>query len=416
MGSLSDPIVVNFQTLLGDVLVTGITVAGYFNYVPIGQVVRLVNKDATHKVFFQPKAILNSTSYWIGGLNDTLTLIRGAAYWEELSRTPGVVLNTYSVVPPTLDFAPYSASVVWDSSTQHFGTSALNGGTVYTQNFPIISGGSATIQIWVKRGSAPVAQEWIVGLTQGPTFAPAIQLYVKPSTGLYSWTGGVYGWDGTVNVCDGAWHLLEASWTPSGVKFFVDGVLDTVTGSSTSVAIDVSTSPFFVLGAAYNFNLRWQGEIDEVSVWNTNLHSSNYTPPVSAWVGSESNLVALYHLDGDFTNSLSVVPVLSAGDIAGVSEHSIGLSPAITVATNIQLPTAATLFAYYFGHPPVGKPFKVRIINSAGSGSGVWTLTTNTGWTLTGAMTIAVGSYRDFYVTMLSSTTATLQSNGTGSI
>ena len=48
--------------------------------------------------------------------------------------------------------------------------------------------------------------------------------------------------------------------------------------------------------------------------------------------------------------------------------------------------------------------------------SGVFTLTTNTGWTLNGTMTIAVGAWREFIVKLTSLTAATLQNVGGGTI
>jgi hypothetical protein len=56
-------------------------------------------------------------------------------------------------------------------------------------------------------------------------------------------------------------------------------------------------------------------------------------------------------------------------------------------AASYQLPTVATLEA---GIPSanVGDSFDFSVINVDGSGSGVITLTTNTGWTLVGLMTV----------------------------
>jgi len=51
------------------------------------------------------------------------------------------------------------------------------------------------------------------------------------------------------------------------------------------------------------------------------------------------------------------------------------------------LPTAAVLDAA-LGNAKVGSAFDFAVINVDGSGSGVITVTTNTGWTLVGLMTI----------------------------
>jgi hypothetical protein len=51
------------------------------------------------------------------------------------------------------------------------------------------------------------------------------------------------------------------------------------------------------------------------------------------------------------------------------------------------LPTAAVLDAA-LGNAKVGSSFDFSVINVDGSGSGVITVTTNTGWTLVGLMTV----------------------------
>jgi len=61
-------------------------------------------------------------------------------------------------------------------------------------------------------------------------------------------------------------------------------------------------------------------------------------------------------------------------------------SPA-TAAAAYTLPTGASLDAE-LGNAIVGHSFDFAVINVDGSGSGVITMTTNTGWTLVGLMTV----------------------------
>lgn len=57
-------------------------------------------------------------------------------------------------------------------------------------------------------------------------------------------------------------------------------------------------------------------------------------------------------------------------------------------AASYTLPTVAALEAA-LGNAKVGSSFPISVINVDGSGSGVITLVTNTGWTLVGLMTVA---------------------------
>ena len=123
-------------------------------------------------------------------------------------------------------------------------------------------------------------------------------------------------------------------------------------------------------------------------------------------------------------SSTNASTLLTATNIfAGSIETTLNMTGAITVASNIQLPTIANLLARIdaltAGIATIGQTWKLRIINGGGTGSGVWTVvqSSDTGYTLSGAMTIPASlGYRDFYVTINSGIAATLQSLGTGTI
>jgi hypothetical protein len=78
-------------------------------------------------------------------------------------------------------------------------------------------------------------------------------------------------------------------------------------------------------------------------------------------------------------------------------------------AANVTLPTVANLVAAITGLAP-GDSYLLRIKNSANSNT--WTVVTNTGWTLSGTMTIATTAWRDFVLTFTSLSAATLQNAG----
>lgn len=104
---------------------------------------------------------------------------------------------------------------------------------------------------------------------------------------------------------------------------------------------------------------------------------------------------------------------LSATDIySGTVETTLNLTGNLGAGANAQLPTVASLVAAIPNDFP-GQSFRLRIINSSNAAFN-WTITTNTGWTRSGTMTIAQNTWRDFYITLTAQTTATLQSIGTG--
>ena len=99
-------------------------------------------------------------------------------------------------------------------------------------------------------------------------------------------------------------------------------------------------------------------------------------------------------------------------DGGGVAETALALTGTLAGAANAQMPTVAALVAVQPAFAP-GASFKSRVINLS-SGAFTWTITTNTGWTLNGAMTIPQNTWRDFYITFTSATAAVLQTVGTG--
>jgi hypothetical protein len=104
--------------------------------------------------------------------------------------------------------------------------------------------------------------------------------------------------------------------------------------------------------------------------------------------------------DGNI-NEVKIYPQLAPG---ATTATSVSLSAAVvtnglftsnnTAAVAITLPTVATLEALVI-NPRVGTAFDFAIIN-LGSSSGAVTMTTNTGWTLVGSVTVAISTSARF--------------------
>lgn len=100
---------------------------------------------------------------------------------------------------------------------------------------------------------------------------------------------------------DGNWHHVAMVSTGSAVTFYVDGVLkDTETVGWTK-----PVEGYGAIGWLYASSspLPWQGDIDEVAFWDIAKYTENFTPPTSAYAGTEANLRALYHVEADGTDS-----------------------------------------------------------------------------------------------------------------
>lgn len=114
------------------------------------------------------------------------------------------------------------------------------------------------------------------------------------------------------------------------------------------------------------------------------------------------------------TNTATGSMTIPAANLAG-GIHSIDLAMTGTLggAANAQLPTVAALVAAIGANFKVGMSYRFRITNQS-SGAFAWTVTTNTGWTLAGTMSIPQNTWREFVVSFQSATAAKFQSVAVG--
>lgn len=113
------------------------------------------------------------------------------------------------------------------------------------------------------------------------------------------------------------------------------------------------------------------------------------------------------------TNTATAGATLTAANVTGaVNSVDLALTGTLGAGANAQMPTVAAM-TLAMHTPTIGSSFRLRICNQS-SANFAWTVTTNTGWTLTGTMTIAQNTWREFVVTLNTLTTATLQNVAVG--
>jgi len=105
------------------------------------------------------------------------------------------------------------------------------------------------------------------------------------------------------------------------------------------------------------------------------------------------------------------------GQIMGAESTVLNLTGTLGAGAALTLPTAAVMLATMTPQQGVvGSTTLLRVINSSG-GAFAWTVTTASGWTLSGTMTVAQNTWRDFIVTITgvgAGAAMTLQAIGTG--
>ncbi len=114
------------------------------------------------------------------------------------------------------------------------------------------------------------------------------------------------------------------------------------------------------------------------------------------------------------TNTATSGTTLTGANISGANQKvALNLTGTLGGGANAQLPTVANLVAA-IPNAAAGQSYELRVINSS-SANFAWAVTTNTGWTLNGTMTaITQNTWRDFLVTLTSTSAAVLQTVGNG--
>lgn len=209
---------------------------------------------------------------------------------------------------------------LFDTTRQKFGSAALSGG------FGIAPGGlivglPMAFEVEFKRSAAPGSLEVIIGQSGlgwvGMTTAGRIQFEFG--------TNPPVDFTSTGSAADGAWHHAAISATASGFSCYLDGAL---VGTSTSAPGGLTFQPTGNPPGALGYlgignhggsqQFKFGGEVDEAAVWSTNHYPAAFTRPTAAYSGNEAGLLALWHLDGNGTDSLSTATI-SAPAVSGLA-------------------------------------------------------------------------------------------------
>jgi hypothetical protein len=147
-----------------------------------------------------------------------------------------------------------------------------------------------TIGIWFK--SSTVAE---MTLLDKPTTSPASSPYsvyiLKTDSsgfarGWVSIGGTRYIVNGSTNFCDGNWHYMSLKYDGSNVTLKVDNTLQQTTAASGT--LDTSTADLYIgQGGNSGSPAVWNGAIDEINMYNTNIASGDETTLYNAGAGNQ---------------------------------------------------------------------------------------------------------------------------------
>lgn len=163
---------------------------------------------------------------------------------------------------------------------------------------------SFTMVAWIKTSFVPATYTDILfkRVTVSGVHNEGFILAVNSSGTIYFVVEGTNSsfsqMDGNIVVTDGNWHQIAATRDVANdnINIYVDGVLDVSMADNTTATLEGSSN--FYIGHWDYYGRYFNGKIDDVSVWNTVLTSTqinNYMncPPV----GNESNLISYWKFE-----------------------------------------------------------------------------------------------------------------------
>ena len=235
----------------------------------------------------------------------------------------GTVGPRLSTIPPTF-FNEYSFE--FDGSDDAIQVGALNTSLGIS--------GAITISFWCKMplgsttvGPAPLGEDSTGGVTRNWGF-----ICVYNSLIFQIWNA-----DGTVKNCtspansqiqDNNWHHIVGTYdgtsNSGGIELFIDGSsVATSTASSTGLRTSAQSMYIGAVGSSGNaFN--WDGNIDEVSVWDSVKTISDVSDgglPID--LSGKSNLVGWWRMGEDATFSTNWTIPDQEGSNDGVSQNMV---------------------------------------------------------------------------------------------
>ncbi len=199
--------------------------------------------------------------------------------------------------------------------------------------------GDFTVEVWARYNGA--SNEYREILSQGGG-----NFYLGHSnTGTIragdSWGGGNTG---VTYPDDGEWHHFAVVKSSLTTKLYVDGVEQADLGSP----ISNTTNADFRIGSQFTGSEIWNGQIDEVRVWNVARTQAEISNNLGKTIHSATGLVASYDFnegipDGDNTG-LTILPDKSGNANDGtLSGFDLSGSTSNWVASTITFPTGAVI-------------------------------------------------------------------------
>lgn len=173
-----------------------------------------------------------------------------------------------------------------------------------------------TLQAWV-RPETNSAFGVIVGNYNYPTNVNQMQMLLRREGSNYSfWLDSGSGYTSITavgSVVVGSWQHVTGTWDGTTMRIYIDGVL---ANSSAKTGTIPSKPTSFSIGFNASASERFDGDIDEVRIWDIALTGTDITNTMNCEAQTQPQLVAYYKLNQGF-DAVSNTSETTASDSSG---------------------------------------------------------------------------------------------------
>jgi len=254
------------------------------------------------------------------------------------------------------------------------GASLLFNGTnsfVHFPHAPELNAYPLTVSCWVRTLDTSNQERGIVNKYPSGA-ANGYQLYLRDGR-VYGWyfrNGSNYVWDGGRGldggfIADGAWHHLQFVVDASGGKLYVDGQLR-ASRAWNGIPGAPANSGALLIGRypGTPFNGHFDGEIDEVKLWNRADIGTDDKARKASLVGNEDGLLAYFRFD-ERSGSQTVDAVSGqAATLQNAPTWQTSSAPVETLYVVDGVPRTTRLNAY----DPNNDALSFNLLSAPGSG------------------------------------------------
>ena len=219
-----------------------------------------------------------------------------------------------------------------------------------------------TISAWVKRGTGNL--QTICNNGKNAALQGGILLWsVAGKIKLYHWDTTWRIVESDAVLSDGVWYHVAGTWDGTTIKIYIDGVQQTSTFNTSILNYGTITQNTFI--GIYN-TYEWNGNIDEVALWNTALSDADINTIATAPSDLSSyNPVAWYRMGDNSTYQTPQILMPENTNKDKVSNYSLafdGVDDYLETSGTFSLldsqtsatfsmwikPTAVNIFQYLF--------------------------------------------------------------------